>query len=76
MHITVRDHGLGIPASEREAIFSKFQRGEQARMLGIKGTGIGLAMVEEIVRAHHGRIWVDSEPGKGSTFTITLPARG
>ena len=76
VHITVRDHGLGITASEREAIFRKFQRGEQARMLGIKGTGIGLAMVEEIVRAHHGRIWVDSEPGKGSTFTITLPARG
>ena len=64
------------PAGEREAIFSKFQRGEQARTLGIKGTGIGLAMVEEIVRAHHGRIWVDSEPGKGSTFTIALPVRG
>lgn len=76
VRITVRDHGLGIPAGERTAIFSKFQRGEQAQTLGITGTGIGLAMVEEIVRAHHGRIWVDSEPGKGSTFTIALPVRG
>ena len=76
VHVTVRDHGLGIPAGEREAIFSKFQRGEQARTLGITGTGIGLAMVAEIVRAHHGRVWVDSEPGKGSTFTIALPVRG
>lgn len=76
VRITVRDHGLGIPAGERTAIFSKFQRGEQAQTLGITGTGIGLAMVEEIVRAHHGRVWVDSEPGKGSTFTIALPVTG
>jgi len=76
VHVTVRDHGLGIPTGERDAIFSKFQRGEQARTLGITGTGIGLAMVAEIVRAHHGRVWVDSEPGKGSTFTIALPVRG
>ena len=76
VHITVRDHGLGIPAGERAAVFSKFQRGEQAQTLGITGTGISLAMAEEIVRAHHGRIWVDSEPGRGSTFTIALPVLG
>ena len=76
VHVTVRDHGLGVPPGEREAIFSKFQRGEQARTLGIQGTGIGLAMVAEIVRAHHGQVWVDSEPGNGSTFTIALPVRG
>ncbi|MBK5295987.1 MAG: HAMP domain-containing histidine kinase [Vicinamibacteria bacterium] len=76
VHITVRDHGIGIPADEREAIFSKFQRGEQARTLGIMGTGLGLAMVDEIVRAHHGRVSVESEPGKGSTFTIALPVKG
>ena len=71
--ISVHDHGIGIPADERADIFAKFHRGEQARIRGIKGTGIGLAMVDEIVRAHHGRVEVDSEPGKGSTFTIVLP---
>jgi signal transduction histidine kinase len=74
VEISVRDQGLGIPANERPAIFDKFHRGEQARALGINGTGIGLAMVHEIVRAHHGHINVDSEPGRGSTFTIVLPA--
>lgn len=74
VRIAVRDHGLGIPAHEQRAIFTKFQRGEQARTQGIKGTGIGLAMVNEIVNAHHGRVDVESEPGKGGTFTIVLPA--
>lgn len=72
--IAVRDHGIGIPAHEQAEVFSKFYRGEQARTRGIKGTGIGLAMVDEIVKAHHGHIELESEPGKGSTFTIVLPA--
>jgi signal transduction histidine kinase len=73
--ISVRDHGIGVPDHERTAIFSKFHRGEQARKRGIKGTGIGLAMVDQIVRAHRGRVEVESEPGKGSTFTIVLPVK-
>ncbi len=73
--ISVSDHGLGIPAREREAIFTRFRRGEHAVRLGIKGTGIGLAMVDHIVRAHRGRIEVESEPGAGSRFTILLPVR-
>lgn len=76
VRIAIGDRGIGIPAGERAAIFSKFQRGQQARTLGIQGTGIGLTMVDEIVRAHHGHIEVESEPGKGSTFTIVLPAVG
>jgi two-component system phosphate regulon sensor histidine kinase PhoR len=75
VRIDIRDYGIGIPAHERTAIFSKFQRGEQARVRGIKGTGIGLTMVDEIVRAHHGRVEVKSELGKGSTFTIVLPTK-
>jgi len=71
--ISVRDRGIGIPAGERAAVFSRFRRGEEARARGIRGTGIGLAMVNQIVAAHHGRVDVDSEPGKGSTFTIVLP---
>jgi signal transduction histidine kinase len=74
--ISVRDRGIGIPYHERGEIFAKFHRGEQARIRGIKGTGIGLAMVDEIVAAHHGRVDVDSEPGRGTTFTIALPVRG
>jgi signal transduction histidine kinase len=73
--IAVQDHGIGIPVSERAAIFFKFQRGEQARKRGIKGTGIGLAIVNEIVKAHRGRVEVESRPGAGSTFTIVLPAK-
>ncbi|MBI4906041.1 MAG: hypothetical protein HY820_20575 [Acidobacteria bacterium] len=73
--ISVRDHGIGIPVSERSAIFSRFHRGEEARTRGIKGTGIGLSIAEQIVRAHHGRLQVESEPGQGSTFTIILPAK-
>lgn len=73
--ITVRDQGLGIPAHEQAAVFRKFQRGGEAVRLGIKGTGIGLAMVDHIVKAHHGRVELQSEPGRGSTFRIILPAR-
>jgi signal transduction histidine kinase len=70
--IRVRDSGIGIPRSEQKHIFQKFVRGAAAKTSGIKGTGVGLAMVEHIVRAHGGDIHVDSEPGKGSTFTLLL----
>jgi len=75
VRIAIRDHGIGIPANDRSDIFSKFKRGEQARKRGIKGTGIGLAIVDEIVKAHHGRVEVESELDKGSTFTIVLPVK-
>jgi len=72
--IRVRDQGFGIPSSERNRILRKFVRGSSAKACGIKGTGIGLAMVKYIVDAHGGKVLIDSEPGKGSTFTILLPA--
>jgi len=75
VRIAVRDRGLGIPAREQAAIFHKFRRGAEAVKLGIKGTGIGLAMVDHIVKAHHGRIDLQSAPGQGSTFTLVLPVR-
>ena len=71
--IQVRDHGLGIPRAERRAIFGKFVRGAATTQRGIKGTGIGLAMADHIVRAHGGRIDLESAPGAGSTFTVVLP---
>ena len=72
--IRVRDRGAGIAADERKAIFRKFVRGSAAAAGNIKGSGVGLAMVSHIVRAHHGEIQVTSEPGQGSTFTMLLPA--
>jgi signal transduction histidine kinase len=71
--IRVRDEGVGIAPSERRRILRKFVRGSSAKVCGIKGTGIGLAMVKHIIDAHGGKVLVDSEPGKGSTFTILLP---
>ena len=74
--VRVCDQGPGIPANERRRIFQKFVRGAAARASAVKGTGVGLAMARQIVRAHHGDIRVDGEPGRGSTFTILLPAAG
>jgi signal transduction histidine kinase len=74
--IRVRDQGAGIPKAEKNRIFRKFTRGSSAERFGIRGTGIGLAMVKHIVDAHGGKVLIESEPGKGSTFTIRLPAGG
>ncbi len=74
MAIQVRDRGQGIPAAERKTIFDKFVRGATAKASGVEGAGIGLSMVHHIVRAHGGEVQLESEPGRGSTFTILLPA--
>lgn len=71
--IRVRDQGAGIPAAEQAHIFEKFVRGSASELRGVKGTGIGLAMVRHIVKAHGGDVGVESAPGHGSTFTIQLP---
>jgi signal transduction histidine kinase len=72
--IAVRDHGIGIPLSDQRRIFQKFTRGTAAMSRIIKGTGIGLAMVQHVVSAHGGTVSVQSVDGQGSTFTIVLPA--
>ncbi len=76
LHLRVRDHGLGIADEERAQVFRKFVRGASSREAGVKGTGIGLAMVDHIVRGHRGRVTVESGPGPGSTFTVVLPREG
>ena len=68
--IRVRDQGPGIPASERKAIFHKFVRGSAAATGGVKGMGVGLAMVHHIVVAHGGEIPGGQRTGQGSTFTM------
>jgi signal transduction histidine kinase len=74
--IVVRDQGLGIPVREQREIFDRFVRGADPKALRIKGTGIGLAMVRQIVQAHGGEVRLESEPGHGSLFTVVLPVRG
>jgi signal transduction histidine kinase len=73
--IAVRDRGLGIPAGEQRLIFEKFARGEASKSRRIKGTGIGLAMVRHIVKAHGGEVHVASKPGEGSRFALVFPLR-
>ena len=71
--LEVIDQGIGIPAEEQEKIFEKFYRVGDPLVHTTKGTGLGLSLVRHIVQAHGGEILVDSVPGRGSKFTITLP---
>jgi two-component system phosphate regulon sensor histidine kinase PhoR len=70
---TVRDEGLGIPLGEQKRIFEKFYRLDPDHRRGIGGSGLGLYICRELVRSMNGRIWVESDPGKGATFTFELP---
>jgi len=71
--VSVRDTGVGISAEEQELIFERFYRSENPLSVEAGGTGMGLAIVKSLVEAHGGRVWVDSEPGQGSTFSFTVP---
>jgi PAS domain S-box-containing protein len=74
LRFSVRDEGLGIPLGEQERIFEKFYRLDPDQRRGIGGTGLGLYICRELVRSMGGRIWVESEPGKGTTASFELPA--
>ncbi len=72
--VTVSDTGPGIPATARDRVFDRFYRVDRSRSRESGGSGLGLAICREIATAHGGRVWVDSEEGRGSAFSLALPA--
>lgn len=71
--LSVRDHGIGIPAQQQAQIFQRFVQAENARFYGIEGTGLGLYLCRALLERQGGRIWCESVEGQGSTFFIALP---
>ena len=71
--LSVRDHGIGIPAQQQAQVFHRFVQADNARAYGIEGTGLGLYLCRALVERHEGRIWFESVEGQGSTFFIRLP---
>jgi signal transduction histidine kinase len=74
--IAVRDTGIGLSAEDRDRVFEEFYRVRSEQTHGITGTGLGLSLVKRLVEQHQGSIAVESDPGKGSTFTVRLPVEG
>ena len=73
IYVYVADEGIGIPQSEQEHIFERFYRVESPLSRRTEGTGLGLYLCKEVIEAHGGKIWVQSEPGKGAKFIFKLP---
>ncbi len=73
--LSVADKGIGVPFSEQPKIFEKFFRGSEPAIRRIRGSGIGLAITKHVAEMHGGEVLVESEPGKGSTFTLRIPIR-
>jgi len=71
--VSVKDSGIGIPEDQLKKVFEKFYQVEGSLHRSVSGTGLGLAITKGLVETHQGKIWVESEVGKGSTFTFTLP---
>lgn len=75
VELCVADDGPGIPAEATDRIFERFYRVDRARSRETGGTGLGLAIVKHIVQSHGGKVWVESQPGNGARFFLTLPAK-
>ena len=73
--VAVRDTGPGIAPSDQAKIFEEFQQADNSSTRQKGGTGLGLAIAKRIIEMHGGRLWVESSPGAGSTFSFTVPVR-
>jgi len=73
IHISIKDTGIGISKKDQEKLFKPFTQIDSSISRRYEGTGLGLALAKELVVLHGGQIWVESESGKGSTFTFTVP---
>lgn len=76
LSVTVSDTGEGIPPDDLPYVFDRFYRADKSRSRASGGSGIGLAIVKQLVEAHGGRVWVESQPGLGAVFGFTLPIKG
>lgn len=74
IEVMVRDTGIGISPHDQERIFERFFRGDEAQKMNKTGAGLGLYITKELIRQHRGTIWLESIPGKGTTFHFTLPS--
>ena len=75
IELSVKDSGIGIPKDQQERVFAKFFRGANVLRMETEGTGLGLFITRNIIEAHGGRIWFESEEGKGTTFHFALPVK-
>lgn len=73
LSIKIKDEGIGMSKQAQRYVFDKFYREQKGNIHDVKGHGLGLAYVKEIIEVHHGTVFVESEKGKGSTFTVKLP---
>jgi signal transduction histidine kinase len=74
-NLAVRDTGPGISEADQQKLFQEFQQADNSITKSKGGTGLGLAISKRIIEMHGGRIWVESRPGEGSTFSLTLPIK-